>query len=45
MHFGVGKDPGRYTVAVRVSDGQSADVDEALVSITTPQGVVPPGRP
>jgi uncharacterized protein len=43
--FGAGLDPGRYTVAVQVSDGQSTDVDEALLTITTPKGVVPPGRP
>jgi uncharacterized protein len=43
--FGVGKDPGRYTVAVRVSDANSSDIDEAEVAVTTPKGVVPPGRP
>lgn len=36
--------PGHYTVAVPVSDGTSTSVDEADVTVTTPNGTVPPGR-
>lgn len=36
--------PGHYTVAVQVSDGTSTSVDEAEVTVTTPDGTVPPGR-
>jgi hypothetical protein len=42
--FGVDLPPGYYTVAVQVSDGAASDVDDALVTITTPKGQVPPGR-
>lgn len=42
--FGAGLPPGYYTVAVQVSDGAESDVDEAVVTITTPNGKMPPGR-
>ena len=44
MPFGVDLPPGYYTAAVQVSDGELTDVDEALVTITTPNGSMPPGR-
>lgn len=42
--FGVDLPPGYYPVAVRVTDGDTSDVDDALVTITTPNGKMPPGR-
>ncbi len=45
VQFGEDLPPGYYTVAVQVSDGAETDVDTALVTILTPNGKMPPGRP
>jgi uncharacterized protein len=44
VSYGYGLDPGYYTVAVRVSDDTSSAVDQALLTITRPDGTVPKGR-
>ena len=45
VQFGEDLPPGYYTVAVQVSDGAETHVDTALVTILTPNGLMPPGRP
>ncbi|RFU19030.1 ExeM/NucH family extracellular endonuclease [Geodermatophilus marinus] len=41
---GTGLPPGRRTVQVQVTDGAETSVAEAVLTITTPTGRVPPGR-
>ena len=42
VRFGRGERPGRYRVAVQVSDGSTTVVGTALVTVTTGAGTVPP---